>query len=139
MSHSILARLGKTFLFFLCLLAAPLRAAQVGDEKDNHYTVSNPLVMREVLEERHQDTADSYNNLGNAYYKKGDYDQAITNFKEALVIRRQVLGDQHEKTADSYHNLGFAYGSKDSHDQAITNFKEALVIRRQVLGDQHEK
>ena len=36
-------------------------------------------IFKEVLPENHPDFASLYNNLGNAYADKGDYDKAIEN------------------------------------------------------------
>ena len=63
-------------------------------------------IRQKVLGEDHENTADSYHELGVAQYMLGDYTSATESHKQALSIRQKVLGEDHEKTADSYFNLG---------------------------------
>ncbi len=36
----------------------------------------------------------SYNNIGNAYYSKGDYDEALQYYGKALQIQLKALGEK---------------------------------------------
>jgi len=45
------------------------------------------------------DTATSYNSIGSVYYKKGDYENALGEYRKALEIRLKVLGPDHPSTA----------------------------------------
>ncbi|MDR0973627.1 MAG: tetratricopeptide repeat protein [Prevotellaceae bacterium] len=53
-------------------------------------------------------------------YVRGDYVEAITNYKELL---------QHGESADIYYNLGNSYYKSDSLGAAILNYERALLLR----------
>jgi tetratricopeptide (TPR) repeat protein len=52
----------------------------------------------------------AYNNRGDAYYKKGDYDRAIQDFSEAIRL---------SPSFGYYRERGIAYNEKGDYDQAI--------------------
>ena len=79
----------------------------------------------------------SHNNLGNCYYHKGDYTQAISYHQQALAIRLTTLGEQHPYVAGSYNNLGVCYNDKGDYTQAISYYQKSLAIRLTALGKQH--
>ncbi len=64
--------------------------------------------------------AEAYCNRGVVYAKKGQYDQAISDFTRALKIN--------PKLADAYNNWGAAYAEKGQYDQAISDCTKALEI-----------
>jgi lipoprotein NlpI/uncharacterized RDD family membrane protein YckC len=61
-----------------------------------------------------------YLNLGIAYYKKGQYQQAISNYNKAIEINPRY--------AEAYTNRGVAYGEKDQYGKAISDFSKAIEI-----------
>jgi len=62
----------------------------------------------------------AYNNLGNAYYEKGELDKAIYEYNRALSLKTNYAG--------AYNNLGIAYADKGMVDEAIAHYKKALAI-----------
>ncbi len=68
----------------------------------------------------------SYNNLGIAYYKKGQLDQALRTFKKALQINA--------KYPSIYYNLGLVYQKQGRLQEAIVAFLRAIK-----LGPSHYK
>jgi tetratricopeptide (TPR) repeat protein len=65
--------------------------------------------------------ADFYINRGIAYYKKGQYDQATSDYDKALEIN--------PRSAGAFYNRGLVYGKiKGQYDQAISDFTKALEI-----------
>ena len=69
------------------------------------------------------------NNIGSAYFAKGDYSEAQTNFERALEIR-QATKVNHE-IADTQHSLGETLNRMGRFDQALKRYLTALELRRQ--------
>ncbi len=64
--------------------------------------------------------ADAYLNRGIVYQRKGQYDQAISDYNKALEINPRF--------AKAYNNRGLAYKKKGKYDQAISDYNKALEI-----------
>ena len=94
-------------------------------------------IVKEVLGEKHPDTAISYNNLGELYRSMGDYARAEPMHQKALATRKEVLGERHPSTATSYNNLGALYYSMGDYVKAEPFYQNALVIVREILGEKH--
>jgi tetratricopeptide (TPR) repeat protein len=95
-----------------------------------------------------------YNNRGNAYNVKGNYDRAIADLNEAIRLnpnyalayinrgRAYNSGGEHDraiadldqairlnpKNAVAYNNRGWAYNGKGEHDRAIADFDQAIRL-----------
>jgi tetratricopeptide (TPR) repeat protein len=67
----------------------------------------------------------AHNNLGVAYYQKGEWDKAIAEYQKAVSLRPRY--------ADAHNNLGAAYAGKGMLDEAIAAHKQALAIRPDLL------
>jgi len=67
-----------------------------------------------------QMTDADYNNRGNSYYEKGQYDQAISDYSEAIKIN--------PADAIAYNNRGLAYYKKGQYDKAISDCTKAIGI-----------
>ncbi len=65
-------------------------------------------------------TAQYYLEQGEEHVKRGNLDQAITDFNQALEI--------YPSYAVAYNNRGNAYYGKGQYDQAITDYNRALEI-----------
>jgi tetratricopeptide (TPR) repeat protein len=70
-----------------------------------------------------QTTAEDYFNRGNALLEKGDYDQAIADYTQALSINPQAT--------EAYYNRGTAWYFKGDYDRAIADYNQALRINPQ--------
>lgn len=62
-------------------------------------------------------------NQGNALYKIGDYDSAVTAFTSAAT-----LAEEKAQGAAAYYNLGNAHMELKEYDEAIKAYKETLKI-----------
>ena len=67
------------------------------------------------------DYAEAYHNRGVAYGNKGDFDQAIQDFNEAIKLNPNY--------AEAYNNRGVAYRIKGNFEQAIQDFNEAIKLK----------
>ena len=82
------------------------------------YAEATPLALealkirREVLGNKHPDTASCINDLAALYSAQAQYANAESLYLEALKIRREVLGDKHPDTATSIDNLANLYSVK---------------------------
>jgi eukaryotic-like serine/threonine-protein kinase len=65
-------------------------------------------------------TATAYNGRGLAYYSEQNYDQAISDFDQAIVLDPQY--------AFAFNNRGRAHYAKKDYDHAISNYDEAIRL-----------
>jgi tetratricopeptide (TPR) repeat protein len=63
----------------------------------------------------------AYNNRGNAYAAKGDYDRAIQDFDQSIELNRTYT--------KPINNRGVAYLKKSEYDVAIKAFDEAIKLK----------
>jgi tetratricopeptide (TPR) repeat protein len=61
-----------------------------------------------------------YNNRGNAYSVKGEFDQAISDYTKAIELN--------PKLDFAYSNRGNAYKDKGQFDEAITDYSRAIEL-----------
>lgn len=76
------------------------------------------LALKEYEEalKTHPDSAETYNNIGFAYYDKKEFDEAIANQKKALELNPEI--------ANAYFGLALAYEKKGEMQKALSNWKE---------------
>ncbi|MCD6067071.1 MAG: hypothetical protein K0S33_1897 [Bacteroidetes bacterium] len=74
--------------------------------------------------------ADSYNHLGNIYWKQARYPEALDMHEKALAIRKEIK-DQ-SGIASSYNNMGNVFMDMGNYGRAISNHFSALKIREQM-------
>jgi tetratricopeptide (TPR) repeat protein len=83
-------------------------------------TVSEASVAKASILD--MESAAAYNNLGNAYMKDRQHDQAIDAYKKALELD--------PKFSEAYYNLGNLYAQKKEYDLAVRNYREAIGQRK---------
>ena len=66
------------------------------------------------------DLAEAYNNRGNAYAEKGEYDLAIADFGNAIERRPDLAG--------AYRNRGLAHKMRGEKEEAIRDFERFLEL-----------
>ena len=74
--------------------------------------------------------------IGLIYHAKGDLDQALKHFQEALKVHREVGYRQGE--ANQLGNIGLIYSDKGDLDQALKHFLEVLKVFKEVGHKQDE-
>lgn len=65
----------------------------------------------------------AYANLGDIYFKEGNYDAAIENYNNAI----KIIYDS-EKKSNLYNDLGFCYFRKGLINDAIECFKKSVIL-----------
>ena len=73
-------------------------------------TILNSLITKkgtdlEAYGPAHPSVAGSWNNLGSAWYSKGQYDQAIAYYEKALALFTKIIGKNHPHTKIVRNNL----------------------------------
>jgi len=69
------------------------------------------------------------NNLGAAYFEKGEYDDAIKTCEKAVEEGREIYAD-FKMIAKSYARIGSAYEKKGDLTNAIANYQKSLTEHR---------
>ncbi|RIK54678.1 hypothetical protein DCC62_31720, partial [candidate division KSB1 bacterium] len=72
------------------------------------------------------------NNLGLAYFQKGEWDKALEYYQQSLTAKER-LGDAFGM-AQTFNNLGMVYANKGEWDKAIEFYQNALQTMER-LGD----
>jgi len=67
-----------------------------------------------------ENNAEAYSNRGLSWYKKGDHDQAISDFTRAIELNPRY--------ANAYYNRGIAYDDKGQYDRAISDYTRAIEL-----------
>ncbi len=73
------------------------------------------------------------NTYGGYYYKKGEYDKAVENFKKAAELSKKYYGESRDY-ALSLQNLGYAYKDMGDKEKALEAFNLALPVIEKVYG-----
>jgi len=94
-------------------------------------------IRRELLGERHPDTAQSLNNMASYYDTLGNPKRALKLAEQSLAIRRELLGERHPDTASSLSNIASYHHALGNPKRALELAEQALGIRRELLGESH--
>src|SRR5207248_8392398 len=70
-------------------------------------------------------------------FLRGDYVQAESYFRMALVIREQNLGVDHPHTASTYYDLAKLYAAVERFEEAESFYRKALSVRELAFGLDH--
>jgi len=97
---------------------------------DKNVTFRIKRASGEVQIRLNTEYAAAYNNLGNAYVKDKQYDQAIVAYQKALTIE--------PKFAEAYYNLGSVYAQQKKYDLAVEHYKKAIDHRKDFREAQHK-
>lgn len=88
-----------------------------------------------ILEENQLEEAKNINIEGNKYFKKGEYEKALTSFQTSLRLRLNILGKNHLDVADSYNNIGNTFYYKGLYDKALFYHSASKDIKIKLLGE----
>jgi Flp pilus assembly protein TadD len=65
--------------------------------------------------------AEAHNNLAIALYKKGQYDEAIAEYRRAIALKPDLAG--------AHYWLGVAFYAKRQYDEAIAEYRSAIALK----------
>jgi len=83
------------------------------------------LSIYQGLEDK-KDVFIPYANIGNIYFKEGDYDMALNYFRKSLVPEKNNL--DLDGQANALHSMGLVYKAKGDTERALNYFNESLSI-----------
>jgi tetratricopeptide (TPR) repeat protein len=78
-----------------------------------------------------------YNNLGYVKGNQGDYEKAITYYKQGLAIKQKTVPPNYSSLAISYSNIGSVYYNMAEYSKALSFFEKALEIQKKTLPPNH--
>lgn len=77
----------------------------------------------------------SYLFVGNAYYRKGEFEQAIKYYLKTVEIKLSAPGDYRGELAQLYNNIGISYLEIDSLRKSLEYINKSLKIKIELVGD----
>ena len=83
-------------------------------------------IQRDAGDETNQ--AVCLNNIGNVYMDKGENQDALTYFQQALQLREKL--NVPDQIAETLHNLGLVYAGTGEYDKAMASYMRALDLKR---------
>ncbi|MBW8049361.1 MAG: tetratricopeptide repeat protein [Cytophagales bacterium] len=102
-------------------------------------TVLNNILSLGIkkLGENHYKIGDVYEKLGIIYARNGDYQNALENFEQSLLIFLQTFEADHSKLASCYSNLGNIYYLKSDYQKALKYHEQSLSLYLKNFGRKH--
>lgn len=112
----------RRYLFYPVILLVAAQPAAADDASRCYSETGDSKIASctRAINSGARNPAINYNNRGNAYHSKRDYDSAIADYSEAIRIN--------PKYALPYNNRGNAYRSKGDNDRAITDLDQAIRL-----------
>ena len=107
--------------------------------RNGHWSLAEQAlaIQRELLGERHPDTAKSLSSLAGYINALGDPKRALELAEQALAIQCELLGERHPDTATVLHNMAGYLQSLGKMQQAYACAQRAFEINKQIFGPQH--
>ncbi len=87
--------------------------------------------------EHHPERAPFLNNIGKIYTLRGDYNQALEFYLQALEQVAVHKGLNHADAASSYNNIAEVLQNQGQLDSALFYYKESLKVNERLFGDEH--
>jgi len=95
------------------------------------------LVQGEGDTSQNEHIATTLNNIGRIHFQRGEYDESMMAYNEALSIRKTLFGEFHLDVAATVFNTGQAFHQKGNYDEALRLYKEFSIVAKAKLGLLH--
>ncbi len=92
-------------------------------------------LAKELVGEKHPDTAEAVTNLATIYREIGEYASSEALYQQALSIYRETVGEKHTGTAATLNTLAGLYYYQGRYEEAEKTYQSVLTIQREVLGE----
>ena len=102
------------------------------------YCEKSLLIREKALGSKHEQTANSYNNIAVLYKLNTQYEKSLEYFKKAIDVRESVMEFDHAYTLTSYNDIGELYVVLKEYENAESFFKKSLKGREEILAEIHE-
>jgi len=109
-----------TALAWFTMPAAQWRTCAGNPRIDWDTQIGSCTALIQSSQETAHNRAFAYNNRGNAYYRKGDFDTALADYNAAIQLD--------PKYTFAYYNRGGAWRNKGDLDRAIADYSEAIRL-----------
>ena len=131
---SLSKHLSKGIVLTLALIGinaqADMRTFSTESAGDEAYAEQRYLDELEMYKKVALRSPEDFYNLGNAYYKAGQYEEAIDTYKGVFSTRADLK-------AMVYHNLGNAYVRIEMYEEAREAYKKSLILRYDKQTDEN--
>jgi tetratricopeptide (TPR) repeat protein len=97
----------------------------INEMKNRHFRVAENIART-----HHQYWAAAHIMRGRTYIKKGDYDKAIEDFKQALLFPRNLEMMRDGKEYEAYYYMGLTYEKMGEKEKAQAAYRNLLEIPR---------
>ena len=107
--------------------------AKSGDLDASLQLLTNSLELRKLIGDKLRE-ADTLVNIGNLFRERKDYEHALHQYNECLMIRITALGRNHILVADMLKAIGNVHGDMNNISDALGRYREAVEIFASVNG-----
>ena len=83
---------------------------------------------------KHQDNSTLFGNVGEVYYKMGEYRSALDYYNKSLHMYKAIFGTtNHPKIALTYMNMGNAYNGLGEYRSALEYYNKSLEMYKSYI------
>ncbi len=79
----------------------------------------------------------AYENIGAIWHRKGDYNQVVKYYTDALNLKMEVYGEIHPEVGTSFNNMGLLMHDIGEYEKSIGFYKKSLFILLKTLGEKN--
>jgi CHAT domain-containing protein/Tfp pilus assembly protein PilF len=106
------------------------------DSAIQHLLLTQSLMRTDKLDSSHT-MMRIFNQLGYFYARKGQFDQSLTCFQQALAIAEWINGIDHISSFTIVASIGNVYFGMGQYAIALQHYEKSLLISKQHFGERH--